>query len=117
MLLTNAQLQLDHLIDHSDYHYKMFIRSLVLVLFQLVELRLVFLSQELLPNLLHLELRLKLSLLSNIILNLRLLIQEIMLVSTSKVLLLKIFLEVQLLLTLNKTLLKLVIISLLRLSL
>lgn len=107
----------DPLTSHSDCPCRMSTKLEVSVQYPLVELRLVFLSQELLPNLLHLELRLKLSLLSNIILNLRLLIQEIMLVSTSKVLLLKIFLEVQLLLTLNKTLLKFVIISLLRLSL
>ena len=87
-----------------------------MVLSQSEELRLVSLNQELLPNSLHQELRLKLNLLSNITLNLRLLIQVIMSDSMSKVLLLKIFLEVQLLLILNKTQPKLVKLSMLRLS-
>ncbi len=116
ILLIVSLLQLDHLIDHSDYHYKMFIRSPESELFQSEELRLEPLNQEWCAYLLHLESRLKSRLLSNIILNLSLLDQETTLVSTSKDLPLRTSLEDLLPPMLSRIPLKLVKPSLLRSS-
>ena len=92
-LLIVFQPLLDQTTSHLDFHFKMFTRSLELVPSQLEELKLESSSQVWMLPSPQVTIRLMLSLLNNITLKLKLLIQVITLVSTSRVYLLRIFKE------------------------